>query len=232
MQTEIFSDPDVMARRGAALIAGAAGAAVADRGRFVVAFSGGRTPWGMLRALADQDLSWDRVQLFQVDERVAPAGDPDRNMTHIREDLLSRVALRPEQVHPMAVEDPDLHAAAARYAQELRAAAGDPPLIDLVHLGLGPDGHTASLVPGDPVLEVTDRDVAVTRPYQGRRRLTLTFPALDRARRILWYVMGADRAHALARLRAADPAIPAGRVRQDCAVLLADAAAASGIAHG
>lgn len=226
MQTEIFSDPDVMARRGAALIADAARSAVAGRGRFVVAFSGGRTPWGMLRALAEQQLPWDRVQLFQVDERVAPAGDPDRNMAHIRESLLSRVPLRPDQVHPMPVEDSNLDAAAARYAAELRAAAGDPPVIDLVHLGIGADGHTASLVPGDPVLDVTDRDVAISGPYEGRKRMTLTYPILDRARRILWYVMGAGRAAALAKLRAGDRSIPAGRVNQGRAILLADTAAA------
>jgi len=125
----------------------------------------------------------------------------------------------------MPVETADLDQAAARYAQILVAVAGSPPVIDLVHLGLGADGHTASLVPGDPVLDVTDADVALTRPYQGRRRMTLTYPVLNRARRVLWLITGADKAAMLGRLRRGDPTIPAGRVRQDDAVVLADRAA-------
>src|SRR5205823_3468838 len=122
------------------------------------------------------------------------------------------------------VESDDLDGAAARYAATLMTAAGAPPTLDLVHLGLGADGHTASLVPGDPVLEITDRDVAVTGVYRGRRRLTLTYPVLDRARRILWLVAGADKAPMLRRLRDGDSTIPAGRVRSDRAVVVADAA--------
>src|SRR4029434_2837234 len=114
--------------------------------------------------------------IVQVDERVAPTGHPDRNLTHLRESLLGLTSLRPEQVHAMPVEAADLNAAAEEYARTLQEIAGSPPVLDLVHLGLGPDGHTASLVPGDPVLDVSDADVATTRPYQGRRRMTLTFP--------------------------------------------------------
>ena len=112
------------------------------------------------------------------------------------------------------------------YAQTLQEIAGSPPVLDLVHLGLGPDGHTASLVPGDPVLDVTDADVALTGVYQGRRRMTLTYPILNRARRILWLVTGSEKAGPLVRLRQGDPSIPAGRVRQDQALVLADRAAA------
>ncbi|MBV8397430.1 MAG: 6-phosphogluconolactonase [Acetobacteraceae bacterium] len=104
-----------------------------------------------------------------------------------------------------------------------------PAVLDLVHLGLGPDGHTASLVPGDPVLDVTDTDVALSGVYQGRRRMTLTYPIINRARRILWLVTGSEKAGPLVRLRAADPSIPAGRVRQGQALVLADRAAASGL---
>ena len=229
MKIEILADADTVAREAATFVAAEARAAVAARGRFIVAVSGGHTPWQMLRDLAGQDVPWDRVHIVQVDERVAPAGDPDRNLTHLRESLLVHAPLRPEQIHAMPVESADLDAAAAQYARALEAVAGSPLVLDLAHLGLGPDGHTASLVPGDPVLDVVDRDVAPTvGAYQGRRRMTLTFPALDRARRVLWLVTGAEKVGMLARLRAADRSIPAGRVGQDRALVLADRAAAGG----
>jgi len=167
------------------------------------------------------------VHVVQVDERVAPPGHPDRNLTHLQESLLAHAALRPEQVHAMPVESADLEPASAQYAVMLQQIAGTPAVLDLVHLGLGPDGHTASLVPGDPVLDVTDVDVAVTGPYQGRRRMTLTYPILDRARRIVWLVTGREKADMLARLCEADRSIPAGRVPQQRAVVLADQEAAS-----
>lgn len=226
MDTEILPDAGAVARRAAGFVAAEARAAVAARGRFVLAVSGGATPWQMLRALAAEDVPWDSVFVAQVDERVAPPGDPDRNLTHLRDSLLSHAPLQPEQLLPMPVEGADLEAAAAAYARSLEAVAGVPPVLDLVHLGLGPDGHTASLVPGDPVLEVADRDVAVTGVYQGRRRMTLTYPALNRARRVLWLVTGASKAATLARLRAGDASIPAGRVEQSRAVVLADSDAA------
>jgi 6-phosphogluconolactonase len=229
MKIDVLADADAVARTAATLIAAEARAAVAARGRFLLAVSGGHTPWLMLRALAGEQVPWAEVRLVQVDERVAPAGDPDRNLTHLGESLLTRVSLRPEQVLAMPVEAPDLEAAARSYAHVLLEAAGVPPVLDLVHLGLGPDGHTASLVPGDPVLDVADADVALTGVYQGRRRMTLTYPILNRARRILWVVTGSEKAGPLARLRDADPSIPAGRVRQDQALVLADRAAASGI---
>jgi len=174
----------------------------------------------MLRALADEDLPWPAIYVAQVDERVAPSGHPDRNLTHLRESLLEHAPLKPDQVLAMPVELPDLEAAAAEYAEALRALAGAPPVLDLVHLGLGPDGHTASLVPGDAVLNVSDRDVAITGPYRGWPRMTLTYPVLNRARRVLWLVTGSDKAAMLPRLLAGDPSIPAGRVAQDRAVLL------------
>jgi 6-phosphogluconolactonase len=180
----------------------------------------------MLRDLVGENVPWSRVYIAQVDERVAPAGHPDRNLTHLRESLLGRVSLRPEQVCAMPVEEPDLGAAAVQYAGLLQQIAGTPPVLDLIHLGLGPDGHTASLVPGDPVLNVTGTGVAVTQPYQGRRRMTLTYPTLNRARRILWVVTGAEKAGMLVRLRDCDDRIPAARVRQDRALVLADRASA------
>jgi 6-phosphogluconolactonase len=227
MKIEVLSDADAVAARGAALVAASARAAAAARGRFVFAVSGGHTPWQMLRALATQDVPWPAVHVTQVDERVAPPGDADRNLTHLRQSLLAHAPLRGEQVHAMPVEAADVGAAAARYARTLAELAGSPPVLDLVHLGLGPDGHTASLVPGDPVLEVGDRRVAVTETaYQDHRRMTLTYPALEAARQVLWLVTGPSKQEALAKLLAGDDSIPAGRVQNDSMVVVADEPAA------
>ena len=225
MDLEILDDADSVARRAATAIAAEARAAVAARHRFTLAVSGGHTPWIMLRELANEDVPWAGVHLYQVDERVAPGGDPDRNLTHMRESLLQHAPLRPEQIHAMPVEASDLQLAADQYAKSLQEVAGSPPVLDLVHLGLGPDGHTASLVPGDAVLNVTDADVALTGVYQGRRRMTLTYPTINRARRILWVVTGSEKTQALQRLLDGDVTIPAGRVQREQAVLLADRAA-------
>ena len=226
MDVEILIDAQAVARKAAGIIAAEARTTVAERGRFIMAVSGGHTPWKMLRALADEKVPWEVVRVAQVDERVAPVGDPDRNLSHLRESLLDYAPLRPEQLLAMPVEWPDLDAAAISYAMTLKEIAGSSPVLDLVHLGLGPDGHTASLVPGDPVLNVTDSDVALTGVYQGRRRMTLTYPILNRARRILWLVTGSDKVDALACLRQADTSIPAGKIRRDHALVLADQAAA------
>jgi 6-phosphogluconolactonase len=215
-EIEILPDPAAVVERGAEVIAQQAAAAVGERGRFTLAVSGGRSPWAMFASLYGR-LPWERVTIFQVDERIAPEGDPDRNLTHLLRSLPPGGAA---DVRPMPVDADDLEAAAAGYAGTL------PERLDLVHLGLGRDGHTASLIPGDPVLEVTDRDVAITGEYQGRRRMTLTYPTLDRARKILWVITGADKADALARLRAHDASIPGGRVAAADALIVADRAAA------
>lgn len=227
MRVEALADADAVARAGAAFTAEEARAAVAARGRFIMALSGGHTPWTMLRALADEAMPWPGVHVVQVDERLAPAGDPDRNLTHLRESLLAHSPLRPEQIHAMPVEATDLEAASSRYALTLQDIAGAPAVLDLVHLGLGPDGHTASLVPGDPVLEITGADVALTGVYQGRRRMTLTYPVLNRSRRIVWLVTGREKAAMLARLCEGDSSIPAGRIRREQALVLADREAAA-----
>ncbi len=229
MRFAVFPDADAVAEAAARLVAGEARAVVSARGRFALAVSGGSTPWRMLRVLAGEDVPWRAIHLFQVDERVAPDGDADRNLTHLRESLLSRVDLPVANLHAMPVGREDLAGAAAAYARDLAATTGGEGVLDMVHLGLGTDGHTASLVPGDPVLAVTDADVAVTGLYAGWRRMTLTYPALDRARKVLWVVTGADKAPVLPRLQAGDPTIPAGRVRAVRAELLADAAAGAGL---
>jgi 6-phosphogluconolactonase len=217
-ELEILADADAVAARAAAVVADAARSAIGAHGRFSFAVSGGRTPWAMFAHLAGMNVAWDRAVIFQVDERIAPDGDPERNLTNLK---LSLPAAAQDGIRPMPVTAADADQAAAGYARGL------PPAFDLVHLGLGPDGHTASLVPGDAVLEVTDRDVAVTAAYQGHRRMTLTFPVLDRARRVLWLVTGAEKVPMLARLRAGDRSIPAGRVSSERALILADAAAAA-----
>ncbi len=227
MNLEVPGDADAVAQRAAEIIASEARSAVATTGRFVMAVSGGRTPWLMLAALAGQDVPWPSVHVVQVDERVAPAGDPDRNLTHLRESLLANAPLPPEHIYAMPVESSNLHAAAAHYAETLQRIAGSPPVLDLVHLGLGPDGHTASLVPNDPVLHVDDADVAITGIYQGRQRMTLTYPILNRARKILWVVTGDEKKDMLQRLLAGDTSIPAGRVLRDRAMIVADSAASA-----
>jgi 6-phosphogluconolactonase len=229
MKIDVLADADSVAREAADIIAREARAAVAARGSFVMAVSGGRTPWMMLRVLSGQDTPWDKVHLVQVDERVAPAGHTDRNLTHLRDSLLKHAPLSVDRIHAMPVESSDLEAAAIQYAVTLQGLAGSPPVLDLVHLGLGPDGHTASLVPGDPVLKVTDTDVAVTGIYQGRRRMTLTYPIINRARSILWLVTGNEKAGMLVRLRDGDRSIPAGLVRREQALVLVDRAAATGL---
>jgi 6-phosphogluconolactonase len=212
----VSPDPEAVATSAADYVAGLARSAVAARGRFTFAVSGGHTPWAMFAALAEHEVPWADVLIYQVDERVAADGDPDRNLTHLRASLGSA----PARVHPMPVTDQDLAAAAAGYA------TGLPQRFDLIHLGLGPDGHTASLVPGDPVLAVTDALVGVTQPYQGHPRMTLTYPALARADQLLWLITGADKKEPLARLLAGDTSIPAGRVTAARSLVLADTAAA------
>ena len=225
MQIEMLADEAAVARHAAAFIAAQAHAAVRARGQFTLAVSGGRTPWAMLRALAGEDLPWAQLQLFQVDERVAPAGDAARNLTHLQSSLLEHAPLAAAQVHAMPVEAADLDAAAQDYARTLQRIAGVPAVLDLVHLGLGPDGHTASLVPGDAARQVVDADVALSAPYMGHRRMTLTYPALNRARCVLWLATGAEKRAMAARLRAGDAAIPAARVQSGNAWLLGDVAA-------
>jgi 6-phosphogluconolactonase len=231
MKIDVLADADAVAQAAASIIVEKARLGVAARGRFIMAVSGGRTPWMMLRALSNQDMPWEKVYVVQVDERVAPAGHPDRNLTHLRDSLLTHAPLPMDHIYAMPVEVADLEAAAAQYAARLQELAGSPPVLDLAHLGLGSDGHTASLVPGDSVLDTTDTDVALTGLYQGRRRMTLTYPILNRSRCILWLVTGSEKAGMLARLRDGDLSIPAGLVHREQAIVLADRAAARPVAR-
>ncbi len=205
---EVHPDPAAAARRVASLIAERMRA-----GAFTIALSRGAE---LLARLTEEDVSWPEASVFQVDERIAPPDHEDRNVTQLDAFLPRRV------FRPMPVEEPDLETAAARYASELPGAIG------LVHLGLGPDGHTASLVPGDPVLDVTDELVAVTQEYQGHRRMTLTYPALEAAREIVWLVTGEEKRDVLARLLARDTTIPAARIANTHQRIITDSATVSG----
>ena len=219
IELEVAGDERAASRRAAELIAAAGDEAAAERGRFAFAMSGGRSPWAMLAILGElEGMPWDRTELFQVDERVAAPGDEARNLTHM---VLGLSMDHQATLRPMPVTQRDLDAAAREYEASL------PDRLDLVHLGLGPDGHTASLVPGDPVLDVTDRRVAITETaYQDHRRMTLTYPALNDARRIVWLVTGPDKPEALQKLLDGDESIPAARVHNDQVIVVADEAAA------
>jgi 6-phosphogluconolactonase len=219
VELEVLADERAAARRAAELIAEAGAAAASQRGAFALALSGGRSPWAMLAILGElESMPWERTELFQVDERIASPGSEDRNLTHM---VLGLSIDHQSTLRPMPVTQRDLEAAARDYESSL------PERLDLVHLGLGPDGHTASLVPGDPVLEVSDRRVALTETtYQGHPRMTLTYPAIDAARRILWLVTGAAKREPLAKLLAGERSIPAGRVENEAMIVVADEAAA------
>lgn len=213
---EVFDTLEDLSTAAAHYVAERARQAVQSHGSFHFAVSGGRSPWQMFARLTGMDVPWDSTVIWQVDERVAPQDDPDRNLAHLRQALGGRST----EVRPMPVDEDDLDAAARAYGEGL------PERLDLVHLGIGPDGHTASLVPGDAVLEVTDRPVAVTAgEYQGRRRMTLTYPTLAKARQLLWMVSGDDKREALAKTLAGDPSVPAGRVVAQASLVMADRAA-------
>ena len=228
MEIRQCNSADDVATAGADFIDARAKESISERGQFTMALSGGSTPWVMLRELAKHDLPWEQVKIFQVDERAAPDGDANRNLVHIQDHFTDRISLPAENLYAMPVAGKDLEKEAGRYERELSELAGTPPVLDVVHLGLGGDGHTASLVPGDPVLEVGDRDVAITDVYAGRQRMTLTYPIINRARHILWLITGEGKAEMLDRLIQADHDIPAGRISQRQATIVADAAALSG----
>jgi 6-phosphogluconolactonase len=223
VRVEVEEDAGAVASHGAAVIAAAARAAIGARGSCAIAVSGGNTPLAMFAAVASEDIPWASVGIWQVDERIAPRGHEDRGLTHLTTSLPTEAL---QQLHPMPVDDLDADDDDACAAAAAVYAAGLPATFDLIHLGLGDDGHTASLAPGDPVLEVSDRDVAITGGvFRGRRRMTLTFPALDRGRQVLWIVTGADKAQPFARLVAGDRTIPAGRVAATDQLAIVDRAA-------
>lgn len=216
---------DELSRRAVSVLSDAIRSAIAERRRCALALSRGENPPGIFDRLASEDLDWDRVDIFQVDERAAPDGHPDRNLIFIERAFAKLAA----GVHAMPVTDPDLDEAARRYAAKLERTLGTPPSIDVVHVGLGPDGHTASLLPGDPVLDVTDRYVATTGVHGGRRRMTLTYPALEVARSVVFVVAGESKTDALVGVVRGDGSLPAARLRHRQVTILADEPAARGL---
>jgi 6-phosphogluconolactonase len=228
MKIRVLDDSQSAVRYAAAEIAQAARNAIRECGQFSLALSGG-SALPAFSGLAEQDIPWAKVHIFQVDERIVPMESPARSFAKLREILFSRVPLPEGNVHPMPVETDNLDAAIARYEATLSETLGTPPVLDLVHLGLGPDGHTASLIPGDPDLEVSASDVAVSGLYEGTQRMTLTYPILNRARAILWLVLGEGKAKILQRLMAGDTNIPAGRIERSRAIVFSDKAAASSL---
>jgi 6-phosphogluconolactonase len=211
---------DEPAQEAARRIATRLSARIETERHTTVAFSGGATPDPMLDELRGLGLPWERIAVLQVDERMAPEGSPNRNLTRLRRHLLDHVDA---PAHPLPVDVGTPEEAAEQAALRLKALAGDPPVLDVVHLGIGSDGHTASLVPGDPVCEVDDREVAATRdPYQGYRRVTLTAPALSRAGLVVWLVVGEEKRDALERLLDDDEGIPATLVTADEQLVVTD----------
>lgn len=226
MRLETLDDAGAVAARGAELIAEQLQRAVSTRDHATVAISGGNTPLPMLRRLAELPLPWARIDVFQVDERIAPDGHEDRNATHQRQALAPCVEAYGDRFHWMPVTGAAPADGAADYAALLAACAGSAPALDVVQLGLGEDGHTASLFGPADAAERATGDVAVTGVHDGRRRMTLTLPVLNRAAFVLWLVTGEAKRRVLERFIDADPALVACAVRRERAHLLADAAAA------
>jgi 6-phosphogluconolactonase len=226
MRLEVLANAELAAARAAALVARHLREALAARGTATLALSGGTTPRRMFRCLADEDLAWSGVRLFQVDERIVAAGDPRRNVALLAR-LAADVSMPSERLHAMPVECEDCAAGARAYTQTLERTAGRPPVLDVVHLGLGEDGHTASLVPGDAASIESLAEVVVTAPYRGTRRMTLTLGVLDRARHRVWLVTGRAKRTVLNRLLGGDDTLVAARVARARSVIVADRAAAA-----
>lgn len=228
MKLLVLPDIDSVSQQAVKIITRFAQDRINQNNQFLFAVSGGSTPWLMLRQLADSDLTWSKVLLFQTDERIAPAGDSQRNLVHIKQQLMDHSTFTLRQIYAMPVEQADLKSAAHQYAEELRKLCGNPPTLDLIHLGLGEDGHTASLLPADAAL--TSREtITISNEYQGLRRMTMTYSVINAARRRLWIVTGANKRGMLERLYYGDRSIPAGLVERDNAIILADEDAAKGL---
>ena len=239
-EVRVVADAGALAAEAAREVAAALGDAVRSRGRGAIALSGGSTPRRLYALLADEPwrsrLAWDRLAFFFGDERHVPPDDPQSNYRMAREELFDRVPVPPANVHRVAAEDPDVARAALRYEEEIRRdfglAPGELPRFDVVLLGLGPDGHTASLFPETAALAETRRIAVANRVEKlGAWRITLTYPVFDAAGLVLFLVAGEDKAETLCAVLEGPPApgLPARRIRPAAGRLLwlVDRAAAS-----
>lgn len=239
----VASDTDALFRAAAAEFQEASAEAVAARGIFRVALSGGSTPKGLYSLLATDftlrsSIAWDQAEFFWSDERHVPPDHPESNYRMAQDSLLSRVPVRGDRVHRVRAEQPDASVAAIAYEVEIRRAFdtyGEIPRFDLILLGLGADGHTASLFPGTPALDERSRLVTANHvPSLGADRITMTYPLLNAARRILFVVAGSEKAAAVRAVLQPDPdapVLPARLVRpEDGKVIwVLDRAAAGGL---
>jgi 6-phosphogluconolactonase len=236
----VFADPTALAAGAAEELTRRVLAAVAARSRCRIALAGGNTPLLLYRELtcpAGADIPWDRVEVFWGDERTVPPENPDSNFGAARDALLSSVPIPAGNVHRMCGEAADPRAAAMEYEEELRRcfglAGGELPRFDVVLLGMGTDGHTASLFPGSATLDEQDQLVTASRVQSlGVWRLTLTLPVLNAAAAVVFLVSGADKAETLARVLDGPylpRELPAQAVRPESGdlVWLVDAAAAT-----
>jgi 6-phosphogluconolactonase len=231
MRVIVTADPEAAAQAAAAEFARACATAVTERGRACLALSGGQSPRRAFELFADAPLPWADVYVAQVDERCVPRDDARRNRATLEQVLVERGPLPRANLLAMPVDRDDVEHAAIEYSRLLAQQLGPSPRFDLVHLGLGEDGHTASLVPGDAALDVDDRDVTLSATYQGTRRMTLTVPALRRARERLWLVTGEAKATALAALLAGSADTPAARVLREDDIVVADRAASGSLSR-
>jgi 6-phosphogluconolactonase len=241
----VFDDAEAVSRAAADEFVRRAAEAVAGRGRFAVALSGGSTPRRLFQLLAGppwrERVAWDRIEFFWGDERCVPPDHPDSNYRMAREALLAHVPVRPDAVHRLEAERPDAAAAARDYQEVLARVlgagpAGEPPQLDLVLLGMGPDGHTASLFPQTAALGQTARWVVANFvPRLNTQRLTLTYPVLNRGRAVLFLICGADKADALHEVLEGPPdprRLPSQGIRPDGPLLMfLDRAAAARLSH-
>ncbi len=236
LHTLDITTPERWAGRAADVMAASIGQAIARSGRCLMALSGGSTPVPVFEELAGREVLWDRVTILQVDERLVPADDPARNLADQQAALgyLGATWL-PLPVDELLARSPSASGPERERAEltvldefiaDLVDLADQPPILDLVHLGLGDDGHTASLFPGDPLVDELRSPVGLTEVQNGVQRISLTRPVLDRARMVVWLVRGASKAGPLGRLLAGDLSIPAGLIRPAHSVVLADAEAA------
>ncbi len=234
----VLRDPSTVAGATADRFVRAAHDAIEERGVFRVALSGGGTPKQVYPLLLEPSrrdaVDWSNVEFFWGDERTVPPDHPDSNFGVAYRMLISHLPnVRPDRIHRMPAEAPDLDAAALSHESELRLAFGargsEPPLFDLIWLGMGPDGHTASLFPGSTGLDERERWVIGNwAPSQDAWRMTLTFPVLNAAREVLFVVTGADKADALRDIRGGGSDLPAARVTGDQVEWIIDAAADTG----